>query len=182
MSNKFLVFGGIDADMASDFCEWIYEMEDQLPTTLRVYINSPGGSLYALRAMVDAMQTSSHTIITFGTGHIMSAGHMLFIAGDHRILFNNCKCMTHQHTSGAYGKHHELETQGEENKKIFNEMVEFYAENSVLTPKQVEKRLLHQTDVYLSAKEMLECGLTDEICIPGRAVDIKKKRKAMANV
>lgn len=175
MSDKFLVFGEIGNEMATKFCDWLYNLEDQIPSTVRVYINSPGGSLYAMRAMVDAMQSSTHTIITIGTGHIMSAGHMLFIAGDHRILLDKCKCMAHQYTSGTYGKHHELETQSQENRKIFQDMIDHYVQNSCLTAKQVESKLLQESDVYLTSEEMFLYGLADEVAKLNRAVSIKRR-------
>ena len=75
--------------------------EDTKP--IRVYINSDGGSVSAVFAIIDLLLMSRTRVVTIGLGKCYSSGGLLLMAGQERLLLPNCTVLIHDGQSGSYG-------------------------------------------------------------------------------
>ena len=132
---------------------------------LTLGICSPGGDLNACFALVDVMKGSKIPIRTIGMGMIASCGLLMFISGEKgkRILTPNTSILSHQYSSGTYGKEHELFAQVKEYDLTTERIIIHYKKCTGLTEKAIRKYLLPPHDVWLSAKEAKKLGLCDKI-------------------
>lgn len=70
---------------------------------IKVYINSDGGSVSAVFAIIDLLLMSYTRVITIGLGKCYSSGGLLLMAGHERVLLPNCTLLIHDGQSGSYG-------------------------------------------------------------------------------
>lgn len=161
---RFYVFQEFDEDLAKDFVEWVHEHEKYRKRKLKVYINSPGGNIAALSAMLDAMATSHHEFHTIATGQAQSCGFILLISGDTRSVYKNTNLMSHQYSWGVQGKFHELSETSKQFQITHEWLLEHYQECSTkqLSQKYLDMLLGH-SDYYPTCEELLQKGLIDEI-------------------
>lgn len=75
--------------------------EDTKP--IRIYINSDGGSVSAVFAIIDLLLMSRTRVVTIGLGKCYSSGGLLLMAGQERLLLPNCTVLIHDGQSGSYG-------------------------------------------------------------------------------
>ena len=156
----------VNGSSCKPIIEWI--LEENLKgrhERLTLIISSYGGDAYACFAMIDAMLGSKIPVDTVGLGYIASAGFVIFMHGAKRVLTNNTYSMSHQFTSFNWAKYHEL-VAGRKNEDWLKErFVQMYLDRSKgkLTRELVEKILLGPSDTFLTAAEMVEYGLADEI-------------------
>lgn len=95
-------------DIYQDILRWNKEdidneimPEDTKP--IRVYINSDGGAVSAVFAIIDLLLMSRTRVITIGLGKCYSSGGLLLMAGHERLLLPNCTILIHDGQSGSYG-------------------------------------------------------------------------------
>lgn len=147
--------------------EWILEANfaEQKPEMLNLIISSPGGELESAFALIDVMRGSSIPIRTIGLGIIASAGLAIFVAGEkgQRVLTPNTAIMSHQYTSGSYGKEHELFASIKMFDLTTSRCCAHYKKFSTLNEKQVREILLPAQDVWLTPTEAKKYGLCDAV-------------------
>jgi len=165
-SDIFYMIGDIDDDMATRFLSWIHYKESRTTCNLTVYISTYGGNLDDAFTIVNAMKSSPHQIITVGTGKVMSAGVIILVAGDIRLVYDDCSIMSHQFTtSTGFQKYHELANASSYFKSIHKKMVDFLfkACRKPITKEAVEGVLLKETDTFLSAKDLFKLGYINKV-------------------
>jgi ATP-dependent Clp protease protease subunit len=165
-SVHFLV-GEISEENILDTIKWItYEnIEISKNKELTLYINSHGGDLYQAFALIDIMQTSHVPIRTIGIGNIMSAAFLIFVSGTpgNRFIAPNTGIMCHQYSDATEGKHHDLKAQMKEGEHCNARMLAILQTMTGLSTAKIKSKLLTTTDVYLTAKEMIDLGAADYI-------------------
>ena len=159
----FHMFGDIDTLIAFKFRNFLYKFENLTEIEeLTIYINSDGGYLSDTWSIIDAMIASKLKIKTIATGSIASAGSMIFLAGDERLMEPHCMWMSHQFScSQEELKFHEKKVLHEVEKQTHKDMIEYYRKRTKLKKSYVEENLLGNSDFYLTAKQCLEVGLCD---------------------
>ena len=176
-----LVDGIFGDSMASKFMDNIISLEEEEIEAVVVLINSPGGSVDALKAMVDVMQSTEIHITTIATGLAASCGLLLLMAGDHRMAYRTASLMSHQYSSGSRGKHHELQASVTMQKQMHAFMLEHYMTHTGLPSARILKELLSPTDVWLTAFEAQKYNLIDDICAPyAKPIGFKEKTRYKA--
>jgi len=160
--------GEIDENSIGEALKWIiFENADEKEKELTLYINSTGGDLCDAFALIDIMHRSKYKIRTIGTGSVMSAAFLIFIAGakGHRYLGRNTSILCHQFTekTEAERKYHDLKASLRENESMHNRIIDLIKECTNLSPKVIKAKLLPPSDVWLSADEALKLGITDHI-------------------
>lgn len=130
---------------------------------IKLYINSPGGSVYDGMAIYDTMQYIKPDVQTIGIGLQASMGAFLLSSGakGKRMLLPNSRVMIHQPSSGTTGKVTDQEITLRESvalKKILNEIL---AKNTGQKLSKVEKDV--ERDYWMSAEEAVTYGLVDKI-------------------
>ncbi len=137
---------------------------------IKLYINSPGGSVYAGLAIIDTMNYIAPDVQTIGIGLQASMGAMLLSCGakGKRFLLPNSRVMIHQPSSGFEGKVTDQEIALKEGIVVKKKLIEILAKNTGKSEKQVEKDM--DRDNWMSADEAKAYGIVDEVI----GVDEKK--------
>lgn len=135
------------------------------PNTLQLYVNSTGGDLYHALGLIDMMRLSKNPIQTIGVGAIMSAAFLIFASGQkgHRYITKNCSIMCHQYSDTYEGKHHDLKSFSKEAEMTNDRMLRVLQDASGLSSREVKKKLLTPSDIWLSAEELVKLGIADHI-------------------
>ena len=132
---------------------------------IQMYINCPGGGVYAGLGMYDTMQFITPDIATICTGMAASMGQVLLCAGTKgkRTALKHSRVMMHQPSAGAGGQATDIEITVNEVKKIKQELYEITAFH---TGQPVEKVAMDSDrDKWLTSTEAKEHGLIDEVLI-----------------
>jgi ATP-dependent Clp protease, protease subunit len=140
---------------------------------IQMYINSPGGSVYAGLGMYDTMQFVTPDIATICTGMAASMAAVLMAAGTKgkRTALKHSRIMMHQPSGGAGGQASDIEITVKEVKKLKNELYEVLAYHTGQPVEKVAEDC--NRDYWLTATEAKEYGLVDEVLL----INPKKQKK-----
>lgn len=141
---------------------------------IQMYINSPGGSVYAGLGVYDTMQFVSPDIATICTGMAASMGAILMCAGvkGKRSALRHCRVMLHQPSGAIGGQATDIEITAREIKKVKQELYHIIAHHTGKEIDIVAKDC--DRDFWMSAEESKEYGLVDEVLL----INPKKDKKA----
>jgi len=165
----FYLNGEINEDSVGDCIKWlIYEnLDSSKDKLLTLYINSTGGDLYQAFGLIDVMKASPHTIRVIGLGAVMSAAFLIFASGSkgHRYAAKNTSFMCHQFSETTEGKYHDIKASMKENEMCNERMIAILKEATGLAPSKIKSKLLPASDVYLTAEEVLQYNIADNILV-----------------
>jgi ATP-dependent Clp protease protease subunit len=132
---------------------------------IALYINSPGGSVYAGMAVYDTMQFIKPDVSTLCTGFAASMGSFLLAAGasGKRYALPNARIMIHQPHGGSQGVASDIEIQAREVLYQRNRLNTLLAERTGQTLAQVEKD--SDRDNYMSASQAATYGIIDRVLL-----------------
>jgi ATP-dependent Clp protease protease subunit len=130
---------------------------------IKLYINSPGGSVYDGLAIIDTMNFIEPDVQTIGIGLQASMGAMLLSCGakGKRFALPNSRIMIHQPSSGTEGKITDQEIALKEGIFLKKRLAEIFSKNTGKDLATVEKDM--DRDNWMSAEEAKEYGIIDEI-------------------
>ncbi len=130
---------------------------------IKLYINSPGGSVYDGLAIIDTMDYIAPDVQTIGIGLQASMGAMLLACGakGKRSVLPNSRIMIHQPSSGTEGKITDQEIMLREGVFLKKRLAEIFAKRTGKPLAQVEKDM--DRDNWMSAEEAKKYGIIDEI-------------------
>lgn len=132
---------------------------------VQIYINSPGGGVYAGLGIYDTMQYINPDVATICTGMAASMGAVLLTAGTKgkRTALKHSRVMIHQPLGGAGGKASDVQITINEIRKIKKELYDILSEHSGQPYEKIEKD--SDRDYWMRAEEAKEYGLIDEVLI-----------------
>ena len=130
---------------------------------IKLYINSPGGSVYDGLAIIDTINYIEPNVQTIGIGLQASMGAMLLSAGakGKRFALPNSRIMIHQPSSGTEGKITDQEIALKEGIYLKKVLIDMLAKNTGKKPAEVEKAM--DRDNWMSAEEAKAFGLIDKV-------------------
>lgn len=130
---------------------------------IKLYINSPGGSVYDGLAIYDTMNFIKPDVQTIGIGLQASMGAFLLSSGakGKRAVLPNARVMVHQPSSGTQGKVTDQEISLKESIELKKKLNKILAENTGQKVDKITKDT--ERDFWMSAKEAKEYGLIDKI-------------------
>jgi ATP-dependent Clp protease protease subunit len=130
---------------------------------IQIYINSPGGSVYAGLAIYDTMQYISSDVATICTGMAASMGAVLMCAGaaGKRTALPHSRIMIHQPLGGAQGQASDIEITYKEISKLKKELYDIISHHSGQPFERVEKD--SDRDYWMTAEESKAYGMIDEV-------------------
>ena len=133
-----------------------------------IYINSPGGSVYAGLGIYDTMQYISSDVATICTGMAASMAAVLLVAGEKgkRFALRHSRVMIHQPMGGAQGQASDIEITAREIKKLKHELYTIIADHSGQPFDKVEKD--SDRDYWMTADEAKEYGMIDSVLIKAK--------------
>ncbi len=130
---------------------------------IQIYINSPGGSVYAGLAIYDTMQYIGSDVATICTGMAASMGAVLMCAGEKgkRTALPHSRIMIHQPLGGATGQASDIEITYKEISKLKKELYDIIAHHTGQPYKRIEKD--SDRDYWMTSAESKEYGMIDEV-------------------
>ncbi|MCU0437559.1 MAG: ATP-dependent Clp protease proteolytic subunit [Raineya sp.] len=130
-----------------------------------MYINSPGGSVYAGMGMYDTMQYVRPDVATICTGLAASMGAVLLASGSKgkRTSLKHSRIMIHQPLGGAGGKASDIEISARHILELRDELYDILANHTGKTVEQIAKD--SDRDYWMTSEEALKYGLIDEVLI-----------------
>ncbi len=130
---------------------------------IQIYLNTPGGSVYAGLGIYDTMQYIACDVATICTGIAASMGAVLLCAGEKgkRTALPHSRILIHQPMGGAEGQASDIEITAREIQKLKKELYEIIAKHSDQPYKKIWKDA--DRDYWMKASEALEYGMIDEI-------------------
>ena len=145
--------GEITNENVSEAIKWIISanLTKKPKRVLELYINTTGGDLYEMFALIDVMKSSYHHISTVGVGAIMSAGFLIFASGSqgYRYIGKNTGIMNHQHSDSMDSKMHDMRAQMKENQNCEMRCLQILIETSLLKIQVINIILLNNLLIYV---------------------------------
>jgi ATP-dependent Clp protease protease subunit len=130
---------------------------------IQVYLNTPGGSVYAGLGIYDTMQYIGSDVATICTGMAASMGAILLCAGQvgKRTALKHSRILIHQPMGGAQGQASDIEITAREILKLKNELYEIIAKHSNQDVEKIWKDA--DRDYWLTSQEAKDYGMIDEV-------------------
>jgi ATP-dependent Clp protease protease subunit len=166
MLNERVIFLGseIDDQVANLIVAQIIHLESEDPDKdISLYINSPGGQVYAGLAIYDAMQFVKPDVGTICYGVAMSMGALLLAGGakGKRMALPNSRILIHQPLGGFQGQASDIEIHARETLDIRDRIDAIYAKHTGRSKKQLRDD--QERDRFFKAGEAVEYGLADRV-------------------
>ena len=163
---KRIIFLGtaIDANVANSVVAQLLYLDSEDPNAdILMYINSPGGVIYAGLAIYDTMQLVNADVRTYCVGAAASMGTVLLTAGTKgkRFVLPNSTIHMHQPIGGAQGQASDVEIQAREILRLKDRLREIIADSTGQPYDRVTRD--SDRDFYMNAQEAKEYGIVDEI-------------------
>lgn len=170
LKERIIFLGGpIDDAVANNVIAQMLFLESEDPKKdIKLYINSPGGSVTAAMAMYDTMNHIKPDVSTICIGLAASAGAVLLSSGTKgkRFALPNAEVMIHQVMGGAEGQASDIAITAQHILKVKENLNKILAKNTGKSVAQIEKD--SDRDYYMSAEEAKKYGLIDAILKPKR--------------
>ena len=167
MADRIIFMGtGVDDNIANIIQAQLLFLEStDAAKDIQIYINSPGGSVYAGIGIYDTMQYIRPEIATICTGMAASMGAVLLCGGaaGKRTGLKHSRVMIHQPLGGARGQASDIEITAREIQKLKKELYEIIAHHSGKTYEQVWED--SDRDYWMTAEEAKKYGMIDEVLI-----------------
>jgi len=141
----------------------LYLSNEDREAPIQMYINSPGGMVYAGMAIYDTMQMIPNPISTLAVGMTASFGTVLLTAGTkgQRYALPNATIHMHQPLGGAQGQASDIEIQAREILRLKDDLNNILAKHTGQTIETIERDT--NRDFYLDAKAAVNYGLIDQV-------------------
>jgi len=164
--NERIIFLGtpIDDQIANLVVAQLLHLESEEPDKdISLYVNSPGGSVYAGLAIYDTIQFIKPDVQTICVGIAMSMGALLLAGGakGKRMALPNAKILIHQVSSGFQGQATDIEIQAREIISIKRRLEEIIAGHTEQPLDKVSKDM--ERDYFMTAEEAKEYGIIDTV-------------------
>ena len=164
--NERIIFLGtpVDDQIANLIVAQLLHLESEDPDKdISVYVNSPGGSVYAGLAIYDTMQFIKPDVQTICIGIAMSMGALLLAGGakGKRMALPNAKILIHQVTSGFQGQATDIEIHAREVIALKRRMEEIIAQHTGQSLERVSKDM--ERDYFMTSAEAQEYGIIDRV-------------------
>jgi ATP-dependent Clp protease protease subunit len=165
MKERIIFLGtGIDDQVANVVVAQLLHLTHEDPEReIQMYINSPGGQVYAGLAIYDTMQMIPNPISTFAVGVTASFGTVLLTAGTkgHRYALPNSTIHLHQPLGGAQGQASDIEIQAKQILRLKRLLLGIMAKHTGQSVETIEHD--SDRDYYLEAQQAVDYGLVDHV-------------------
>lgn len=143
---------------------FISDLNDaELEPVVKMYINSPGGFVTDLFAMLDVIGASRLPVETYCLGEAASCGAVLFSSGKKgkRYIGKNSHILLHQVSAGAFGQIDDMKIAMKQAEKMNEQLIGILAKNTGKSKAEIKTDL--ERDLWLDAKQAVEYGIADQI-------------------
>jgi ATP-dependent Clp protease protease subunit len=165
LRNRIVIVGTPISDQIANLivAQLLYLSSEDPESPIQMYINSPGGQVYAGMAIYDTMQMIPNPISTVAVGMTASFGTVLLTAGTkgQRYALPNATIHMHQPLGGAQGQASDIEIQAREILRLKDDLNSILSRHTGQTIETIERDT--NRDFYLDAKGAVEYGLIDQV-------------------
>ncbi|RME07962.1 MAG: ATP-dependent Clp protease proteolytic subunit [Anaerolineae bacterium] len=165
LKNRILFLGTPINDQVANLvvAQLLHLSKEDPEAPIQMYINSPGGQVYAGLAIYDTMQMIPNPISTVAVGMTASFGTVLLTAGTkgQRYALPHATIHMHQPLGGAQGQATDIQIQAREILRLKTRLNEILAHHTGQSVEQIEKDT--DRDFWMDAEEARKYGLVDEI-------------------
>lgn len=165
LKNRIIILGTAINDQVANLvvAQLLFLSREDPEAGIQIYINSPGGHIYAGMAIYDTMKMIPNKISTVAVGMTASFGTVLLAAGEkgQRYALPHATIHMHQPLGGAQGQASDIEIQAKEILRLKSRLNEIMATSTGQKIETIE----HDTerDYYLDAAQAVEYGLVDKV-------------------
>jgi ATP-dependent Clp protease, protease subunit len=164
--NERIIFLGtpVDDQIANLIVAQLLHLESEDPDKdISIYINSPGGSVYAGLAIYDTMQFIKPDVQTICVGIAMSMGALILAGGakGKRMALPNAKILIHQVSGGFQGQGTDIEIQAKEVINLKRRLEEIIARHTGQEHERVARDM--ERDFFMDPPEAKEYGIIDQV-------------------
>jgi ATP-dependent Clp protease protease subunit len=167
LKNRIIMLGTPINDQVANLivAQLLYLQSEDSTKPIKLYINSPGGVVYAGMAIYDTIQQISCPISTVAVGFTASFGTVLLTAGTKgmRYALPNATVHMHQPLGGAQGQASDIAIQAKEILRLRTTLNGILSHHTGQPVERIEQDT--DRDIFLSAEEAKEYGLVDEVMI-----------------
>jgi len=177
LKNRIVFLGTPINDQIANLvvAQLLYLNKEDPEQEIQMYVNSPGGVVYAGMAIYDTMQMISNPISTVAVGVTASFGTVLLTAGSkgRRYALPHATIHMHQPLGGAQGQASDIEIQAREILRLkarLNEILAFHTGQTIDVIETDTER-----DFYMSAEQAVEYGIVDQVleAVEGKKINLK---------
>lgn len=165
LRNRIVFLGTPINDQVANLivAQLLYLNQEDPEREIQMYINSPGGQVYAGMAIYDTMQMISNPVSTVAVGVTASFGTVLLTAGTkgRRYALPHATIHMHQPLGGAQGQASDIEIQAREILRLKARLNEILAFHTGQTIEVIERDT--ERDYYMSAKQAVDYGMVDQV-------------------
>ena len=165
LKNRIVFVGTQITDQTANLivAQLLYLSNEDSEAPIQMYINSPGGMIYAGLAIYDTMQMISNPINTVAVGVTASFGTVLLTAGTkgQRYALPHATVHLHQPLGGAQGQATDIEIQANEIIRLRNKLNEILAHHTGQTVDKIKDDT--ERDYWLTAQDAVDYGLVDKV-------------------
>ena len=165
LRNRIVFLGTPINDQVANLivAQLLFLSNDDPEAPIQMYINSPGGQVYAGMAIYDTMQMIPNPISTLAVGMTASFGTVLLTAGTkgQRFALPNATIHMHQPLGGAQGQASDIEIQAREILRLKLQLTEILAKHTGQSIETIERDT--NRDFYLDAQGAADYGLVDQV-------------------
>jgi ATP-dependent protease ClpP protease subunit len=170
--NKIYYYAGVNRDSASELNKKIGELESKSltlcntldldqPPTLKIFINSGGGSVVSGISSMDTILRAKVPVHTYVDGFCASAATFMSVVGNFRFMSRNSYMLIHQLSTQFWGKYSEFEDEKQNLDLMMTTIKNVYKKYTKVPMKKLDEILKH--DLMWDAETCLKYGLIDEI-------------------
>jgi len=165
LKNRIVFIGTPITDQVANVvvAQLLFLSSEDPESPIQMYINSPGGQVYAGMAIYDTMQMIPNSISTLAVGMTASFGTVLLTAGTkgERFALPNATIHMHQPLGGAQGQASDIEIQAKEILRLKDKLNEILAVHTGQSVDTIE--IDTNRDYYMDANGAVEYGLVDQV-------------------
>jgi ATP-dependent Clp protease protease subunit len=165
LKNRIIMLGTPINDQIANLivAQLLYLAREDSSKQINMYINSPGGQVYAGMAIYDTMQQIACPVSTVAVGFTASFGTVLLTAGatGMRYALPNATIHMHQPLGGAQGQASDIEIQAREILRLRTSLNGILSKHTGQSIERIEEDT--DRDIYMSAEQAVEYGLVDEV-------------------
>jgi ATP-dependent Clp protease protease subunit len=182
-NNNFIIVNEICEGAVNEFREDFFRLESSDQEIIPIIVDSYGGDVYALHAMLSIIESSTKKVATICDGKAFSCGAVLLSAGDHgmRFISKYGYVLVHQVSHEYYGKFSDIAVSAEHCSELNSNLLLMLDKNCKKKSGTFEKMLIknNNADLYLDAKATYQLGIADHIGVPRLKVEMQKTEQTM---
>lgn len=172
-NRRIEVRGEVGDGLASFITRNLIKMSSLSNEPIELYLSSPGGDAYEGLAIFDAIVACPCDVHVIASGKIMSAGFIIFLAGDKRLAAKHTRFMMHSvsYSSDGIAKDHEIQVN--EAKMINSAFLDIMASRTKRNKKWWHRSILSH-DRYFNTEEATSLGIINTSTLPAKPKPVKK--------